>query len=426
MSAEALIQKMTDTDDQSSLCVVLRPGERGLEVALVADEKGRWSIPGGHAQGNESRADACKREVKEETGLDIEVHPLFLAHHSARDLPVTLFYAIVGGDAELTPGGGDVTKAEWTPVTSLGSLNGTDRLAIATAANLVHAPQTLVDEAVEQAEADGYPVANVAAPPELVPGIYLRLTGESAPVYAQKLSEASDKPVAVVKAELCESSQDALARAHRCRQLTPTMEALLQVSDALWRYEDKIAPKLRAGQVVVETGTTINTAALVERGIEQDLLDNLLARLPVPTLTLDVGAEFHAETCKALQDALEQSNDDVDPKTYIDNLSARDVAVPNKLEFVRTTPDLIDPIVRCPKCHYEGNLMDDFSYLAAGLNGIVAGDPDDLDCYECRCGAKLEYRHLDEMPVNKCDHCGAMYSYKQSGEHGINCNHEPV
>src|SRR5512139_974787 len=110
MNAEQLIDRMTETDDQSNLCVVLRPGENGIEALLVADEKGRWSIPGGHAKENETHADACKREVKEETGLDVEVEPLFLAAHAARKLPVTLFYALVEPGTEGRPGGGDVTK----------------------------------------------------------------------------------------------------------------------------------------------------------------------------------------------------------------------------------------------------------------------------------------------------------------------------
>lgn len=35
--------------------------------------KGMWSIPGGKLEAGESMTVACKREVKEETGLDIEV-----------------------------------------------------------------------------------------------------------------------------------------------------------------------------------------------------------------------------------------------------------------------------------------------------------------------------------------------------------------
>ena len=34
---------------------------------------GFWSVPGGKLEPGESLAEACQREIKEETGLDIEV-----------------------------------------------------------------------------------------------------------------------------------------------------------------------------------------------------------------------------------------------------------------------------------------------------------------------------------------------------------------
>jgi mutator protein MutT len=34
---------------------------------------GRWSVPGGKCEAGETAADACIREVAEETGLDVEV-----------------------------------------------------------------------------------------------------------------------------------------------------------------------------------------------------------------------------------------------------------------------------------------------------------------------------------------------------------------
>jgi mutator protein MutT len=47
------------------------------EVLLIKRDKppakGLWSIPGGKLEAGESMVEACKREIKEETGLDTEV-----------------------------------------------------------------------------------------------------------------------------------------------------------------------------------------------------------------------------------------------------------------------------------------------------------------------------------------------------------------
>jgi len=50
-----------------------------------------------------------------------------------------------------------------------------------------------------------------------------------------------------------------------------------------------------------------------------------------------------------------------------------------------------NPLVECPVCHFKGRLMEDFSLLAAGFNGIKSGSEDDVDLQECPQGHRLEY-----------------------------------
>jgi len=90
-----------------------------------------------------------------------------------------------------------------------------------------------------------------------------------------------------------------------------------------------------------------------------------------------------------------------DPKYHIDRLTPRQVQVPWKMEFVRDNPEQWDnPIVRCPKCKHQGPLMNDFSYLRSGMNGIEAGGEDDLDAQECgMCGAKMEWNEIADRIV---------------------------
>ena len=307
MNAAALVQKMTQDDDQSNLCVILRPGQAGLEACLVADEQGRWSIPGGHAKDAESHIDACKREVKEETGLDVQPEPLFLAAHAARKLPVTLFYALVDSDTEGRPGGGDVTEVRWVPVNQLGDLNGTDRLAIQVAANRVHNVQAIVDDEVEIAEQLGFSVSIVAAPCPPVAGIYLRVRGKDADSYARRLAEWAESlfwPATVIRGGLFESTQSALERARTSRRLTPMLHCLLHAADALWHYESAVTPCLAQGRIVIEAVPEVDTSRF--DALTPDVYTDIMQRIPPPTALFTVGEDFDPNEFQRLKHVLEQ------------------------------------------------------------------------------------------------------------------------
>ena len=47
-----------------------------LEVLLIEDAKGRWTLPKGHVEAGESYRQTAEREIREETGLEsVEVGP---------------------------------------------------------------------------------------------------------------------------------------------------------------------------------------------------------------------------------------------------------------------------------------------------------------------------------------------------------------
>lgn len=57
--------------------VVYRFGDGGrLEVLLIEDAKGRWTLPKGHVEPGETYRQTAEREIREETGLEsVEVGP---------------------------------------------------------------------------------------------------------------------------------------------------------------------------------------------------------------------------------------------------------------------------------------------------------------------------------------------------------------
>jgi 8-oxo-dGTP diphosphatase len=103
-------------DEQARILLV----QRGHEPAA-----GRWSLPGGRVEPDESPPQAAAREVAEETGLDVEVGAL-LATVTIGPYLVHDFAATVRG-GELRPGD-DASDARWCSVADAELLPLTDGL----------------------------------------------------------------------------------------------------------------------------------------------------------------------------------------------------------------------------------------------------------------------------------------------------------
>lgn len=93
-------------------------------------ERGRWTVPGGRLEEGESAAEAAVREVREETGLDVEVHEelwsLVKPVDDKLDYEIRDFRArVVGG--ELRPGD-DAPDARWFAPEELTDLPMTEDL----------------------------------------------------------------------------------------------------------------------------------------------------------------------------------------------------------------------------------------------------------------------------------------------------------
>jgi len=68
---------------------------------------GDWCIPAGFMEYDESPVECCKREVKEETGLDIKIERLFWNYKAGddpRSMVVLILYLATVADGDLIPG----------------------------------------------------------------------------------------------------------------------------------------------------------------------------------------------------------------------------------------------------------------------------------------------------------------------------------
>jgi ADP-ribose pyrophosphatase YjhB (NUDIX family) len=97
--------------------------KRGKEPAA-----GLWTLPGGGVEKGEYLADALRREVAEETGLDVVVGDLLGIFEVVGDPHFVIldYIAAPAGDHEPIAGD-DAADARWVPLDEVGSLDCTPR-----------------------------------------------------------------------------------------------------------------------------------------------------------------------------------------------------------------------------------------------------------------------------------------------------------
>jgi ADP-ribose pyrophosphatase YjhB (NUDIX family) len=90
--------------------------------------RGLWSLPGGHVEEGEYLSDALRREVKEETGLEVTVGGLagIFEVVGEQHLVVLDFMVDVSGDP-VPSAGGDADEARWVELDDVGALDCTPR-----------------------------------------------------------------------------------------------------------------------------------------------------------------------------------------------------------------------------------------------------------------------------------------------------------
>jgi 8-oxo-dGTP diphosphatase len=95
--------------------------QRGLEPF-----KGKWALPGGFVEMDELLETACKRELKEETGLEVKTMTQFKAFDSIERDPrhrtISIVFYVVIPDRKEVKGTDDASRAEWFPVDELPEL----------------------------------------------------------------------------------------------------------------------------------------------------------------------------------------------------------------------------------------------------------------------------------------------------------------
>lgn len=110
-------------------CVVFCNDSDGLSVLLIerANEpfKGCWAFPGGFMEMDEDAEDCAKRELKEETGMEVRsleyLGTFSEVNRDPRGRTITIAYYAVVEKSDVI-GADDASQAKWFPIDSIPSL----------------------------------------------------------------------------------------------------------------------------------------------------------------------------------------------------------------------------------------------------------------------------------------------------------------
>lgn len=101
-------------EEKSCGCIIF---DENKNVLLIKENIGDWGFPKGHVEHDETEEDTAKREVKEETNLDVEIdskkrYTMYYTTDKGKYKEVVLFLAKkIGG--ELIKQDDEIAEARW-------------------------------------------------------------------------------------------------------------------------------------------------------------------------------------------------------------------------------------------------------------------------------------------------------------------------
>jgi 8-oxo-dGTP pyrophosphatase MutT (NUDIX family) len=100
-------------------------------VLLLLNDRGEWELPGGRPDAGEGHEAALRREMREETGLDVEVGAL-VGEHRFEVLPArfvqVIAYACTLAGATVARSSREHLEMRWVPLAELGGTIAGHRL----------------------------------------------------------------------------------------------------------------------------------------------------------------------------------------------------------------------------------------------------------------------------------------------------------
>lgn len=113
------VQNVQNVQNEKSCgAIVYRKYHGNTEILLIKHiNSGHWSFPKGHVEGSETEVETARREVKEETGIDVIIDPTFretISYSPRKDTNKNVVYFIARAkNTDYVPQEDEIAEIRW-------------------------------------------------------------------------------------------------------------------------------------------------------------------------------------------------------------------------------------------------------------------------------------------------------------------------
>ncbi len=107
--------------EKSCGAIVYRKSHGNIEILLIKHvNSGHWSFPKGHVEGLETELETAKREIMEETGIDVILDPTFretVSYSPKKDThKVVVYFLAKAKNFDFIPQEEEISEIKWVDV----------------------------------------------------------------------------------------------------------------------------------------------------------------------------------------------------------------------------------------------------------------------------------------------------------------------
>ena len=243
-----------------------------LEISGTDPEKGKWALPGGHVDAEETEEEAARRELYEETGIRPAELRKITSVKSGHGSVDTLFAGVL--DKSQTPrAGSDAKKVKWFPLNQVPDLAFNHNHLLDLSKSVLS-----IQESRDNLEKDHKGKLIVF---EGCDG-----AGKSTQCHLLiKWLEKRDYDVVHTKWNSSDLISGYIKELKEKKALSPMLFSLIHAADMIARYENDILPAIKDGKVVI-SDRYIYTSYVRDkiRGVDSEVLDGIYKDLIKPDL----------------------------------------------------------------------------------------------------------------------------------------------